>query len=78
MTVLLASRAFFERYDADVTRISAIPGPRGPIERVEVPEEADGRLAPEHMERITVAFNESKKTRRPVAVLVGDEYQFNG
>jgi hypothetical protein len=29
-------------------------------------------------DRISLAFNESKKTRRPVAVLVGDEYQFNG
>ena len=29
-------------------------------------------------DRISLAFNESRKTRRPVAVLVGDEYQFNG
>ena len=65
MTVLLASRAFFERYDADVARISAIPGPRGPIERVDVPEEADGRLAPEHMERITVAFSSGDLGDRP-------------
>lgn len=28
-------------------------------------------------ERFTVAFEEARKTSRPVAVLVGDEYQFN-
>ncbi len=28
-------------------------------------------------DRIAVAFSESRKTKRPVAVLVGDEYQFN-
>jgi hypothetical protein len=29
-------------------------------------------------DRISLAFSECKKTKRPVAVLVGDEYQFNG
>ncbi|MFA7250180.1 MAG: D-2-hydroxyacid dehydrogenase [Dehalococcoidia bacterium] len=65
MTVLLASRAFFERYDADVTRISAIPGPRGPIERVEIPEAEGARLAAEDLERITVAFASGDLTDRP-------------
>ena len=65
MTVLLASRAFFERYDAELTRLSAIAGPRGPIERIEVPEDEVGRLAPQEMERITVAFASSDLGDRP-------------
>ena len=57
MTVLLASRKFFERHGAAIDRLSALGGPRGPIERVVVPEDEVGRLAPEDMERITVAFS---------------------
>lgn len=56
MTVLLASKAFFARHGADLDRLSALPGPRGPIERVEIPEEEGVRLAPEDMERVTVAL----------------------
>lgn len=65
MTVLLASRAFFEQYDADIARLSAIDGPRGRIERVEVPEDEVGRLAPEDMERITIAFLSGDMGDRP-------------
>ena len=65
MTVLLASRAFFALHDADLQRIGAIPGPRGPIERIEVPEDEVGRLAPEDMERITVAFSSGDLQDRP-------------
>lgn len=64
MTVLLASRAFFQRYDAELTRLSAINGPRGPIERVEIPEDG-GRLVPEDLERITVAFASGDLLDRP-------------
>ncbi len=56
MTVLLASKTFFERYGAEIDRINATPSPRGPIERVEIPEEDGVRLAAEDMERITVAL----------------------
>ncbi|MDA0301914.1 MAG: D-2-hydroxyacid dehydrogenase [Chloroflexi bacterium] len=65
MTVLLASRAFFQRYDAELERISTTSGPRGPIERVEVPEDEVGRLSPEDMERITVAFSSGDLQDRP-------------
>ncbi len=57
MTVLLASRAFFDAYDAEIERLSALDGPRGPIERVEVPEDEVGRLPAETLERLTVAFS---------------------
>ena len=57
MTVLLASKSFFERHGADIDRINALGGPRGPVERIEIPEEDGARLANEDMERLTVAFS---------------------
>ena len=69
MTVLLASRTFFEQYGDEVARIGAIPGPRGPIERIEVPEDEVGRLAPEDMERITVAYSSGDLGDRPELAL---------
>lgn len=69
MTVLLASRAFFERYDAELQRISAIPGPRGPIERVEIPEGEGARVSDEDMARITVGFASGDMGGRPESPL---------
>ena len=65
MTVILASRTFFEAHGADVARISGIAGPHGPIERIEVPEDESGRLPPEQLERITVAFPSGDLGNRP-------------
>ncbi|MEX2446414.1 MAG: D-2-hydroxyacid dehydrogenase [Dehalococcoidia bacterium] len=65
MTVLLASRRFFERYDARLAEIEALAGPRGPVERVELPEEPDARLAPADLERITVAYASGDLRERP-------------
>jgi len=65
VTVLLASRAFFERYDADLQRISAIDGPRGPIERIAIPDGDGERVSDEDMARITVGFASGDMGGRP-------------
>ena len=65
MTVLFASRTFFERHDADLVRISAVEGPRGPIERIEVPEGEVTVLSPADSVRITVAFSSIDLLGRP-------------
>ena len=58
MTVLFASRQMFEQHAAALARIAAIDGPRGPLERIEVPEgEGDVRLAPADSERITAGYS---------------------
>ena len=65
MTVIFASHAFFERHDAALTRIGALPGPHGPIERLEIPEADGARLSPEDTERMTVAFMSGDLNDRP-------------
>lgn len=65
MTVLFASRTFFERHDTDLARISAVEGPRGPIERIEVPEGEVTLLSPADSARVTVAFSSIDLLGRP-------------
>ena len=65
MTVLMGTRVFFERHGAEVDRISAIPGPRGPIERIVIPEGPDDRVSPEDLERVTVTFASGDMNDRP-------------